>query len=157
MPLWLKIILCIIVVEILGGLGAFVTAGSIDNWYADLNKPPGTPPNWLFGPVWTALYAMMGTALALVWHRATPGPVRKTALTWFAIQLVLNLAWTPVFFGLHQMLVALVIIVAMLVAIGITISKFRPIDRFAAWLLIPYAIWVSYATWLNTGYWWLNL
>lgn len=156
MPLWLKIILSVIVVETLGGLGAIVTTGSIDNWYADLIKPPGTPPNSLFGPVWTALYAMIGISFALAWNRATPGPEKKSALTWFAIQFILNLVWTPVFFGFHYMLVALFIIIALLVTIIITISKFRPIDRVAAFLLIPYAIWVSYATYLNAGYWWLN-
>lgn len=156
MPLWLKIVLCIIAAEILGGLGGFLTATSIDTWYADLNKPPGNPPNWLFGPVWSVLYAMMGTAFALVWHRADPGPEMKSALTWFVIQLVLNLAWTPVFFGAHQMLAALVIIVSLLGAILITIRKFRPISQLAGWLLVPYTLWVSYATWLNLGYWWLN-
>lgn len=156
MPLWLKILICIIAAEILGGLGGFLTASSIGTWYADLNRPPGTPPNWVFGPVWTALYAMMGTAFALAWHRGDPGPDKKSALTWFGIQLVLNLVWTPAFFGLHQMLVALVIILALLVAIVITIRKFRPISQPAAWLLVPYAFWVSYATWLNAGYWWLN-
>jgi len=174
MPLWLKILVCIIAAEILGGLGGFLTASSIGTWYADLDKPPGTPPNWVFGPVWTVLYAMMGTAFALVWHRRSRtvyqhvseelrvwGPdfdetEKKSALTWFAIQLVLNLAWTPVFFGAHQMLAALIIILALLAAIGITIRKFRPLNRVAAGLLVPYAIWVSYATWLNAGYWWLN-
>ena len=83
-------------------------------WYPTIRKPRWTPPNWLFGPVWSALYAMMGTGFALIWHRAVPGPAKKSALTWFVIQLVLNLAWTPVFFGAHQMLAALVIIVSLL-------------------------------------------
>lgn len=156
MPLWLKIILCILAAELLGGLGGFVTASSIGDWYAGLVKPPGTPPNWIFGPVWTALYAMIGSSLALVWHRPAAGPAKRGALTWFAIQFALNLAWTPVFFGAHRLFVALVVISALLVAIAVTIRKFRPISPLASRLLVPYAVWVSYATWLNAGYWWLN-
>ena len=156
MPLWLKILLSILIVEVLGGVGAIWTAGSIDNWYADLVKPPGTPPNNLFAPVWTTLFAMMGTSFALVWHRAESGPRKKSALGWFGGQFALNLAWTPVFFGLHQMGAALVIIVALLAAIAVTFLKFRPLDRLAAYLLVPYGIWVSYATYLNAGNWWLN-
>lgn len=156
MALWLKIIVCILTAELLGGLGGFVTASSIGDWYADLVKPPGTPPNWVFGPVWTALYAMIGCSLALVWHRPAAMPEKRGALTWFAIQFVLNLAWTPIFFGAHRLLAALVVIIVLLVAIAVTIRKFRPIHPLASWLLVPYAIWVSYATWLNAGYWWLN-
>ncbi|MEM0969733.1 MAG: TspO/MBR family protein, partial [Verrucomicrobiota bacterium] len=99
MPFWLKILVSVIAVEILGGLGAVFTTSSIETWYAELTKPPGNPPNWLFAPVWTALYALIGIAFARVWHLGEAGPRKQAAMTWFTIQLVLNLAWTPVFFG----------------------------------------------------------
>lgn len=156
MPLWLKIVISIIAMEVLGGLGAFVTTSQIPTWYATLEKPPGTPPNWLFGPVWTALYAMMGVAFALVWHRPRETPGRACALRWFFIQLGLNLVWTPVFFGLHQIEAALVIIVMLWAAIAVSIRSFSPLHKTAALLLLPYLLWVSYATYLNAGYAVLN-
>jgi len=142
--------------ELLGGLGAAVTGSQIAGWYAGLNKPPGTPPNWLFGPVWISLYAMVGVAFAIIWHRAEAGPAKRAVMLWFAVQLVLNLAWTPMFFGWHKLLLALVVIVALWVAIVVTIARFRKLQPVAGLLLIPYLLWVSYATYLNAGYWWLN-
>jgi tryptophan-rich sensory protein len=156
MPFWTKLLVSIVAIEVLGGLGAAVTSSQIPEWYAGLNKPPGTPPNGIFGPVWICLYAMVGAAFALVWHRAAPGPQKRTAMLWFGAQLLLNLAWTPVFFGAHQMLLALLVIVALGAAIAMTIAKFRRLDALAAALLVPYLLWVSYATYLNAGNWWLN-
>jgi benzodiazapine receptor len=156
MPFWIKLLVSIVAIEVLGGLGAAVTSSQIPEWYAGLNKPPGTPPNWLFGPVWVCLYAMVGFAFALVWHRVEPGPPKRRAMLCFAAQLILNLAWTPMFFGTHQMLLALLVIVALWIAIAITIAQFRRLEALAAALLIPYLLWVSYATYLNAGNWWLN-
>lgn len=156
MPFWLKVPVCILVVEILGGLSGYLTASAIRDWYAGLERPPGTPPNWIFGPVWTLLYAMMGAAFALVWQKGERGPARRSAFAWFTIQFIFNLAWTPIFFGAHQIAVALAVIVALLIAIGVTISRFRPISRLAAALMLPYLIWVGYATYLNAGYLVLN-
>lgn len=156
MKLWQKILLCIVVAEVFGSFGGLLTASSIKDWYAALTKPPGTPPNWLFGPVWTILYAMMGTAFALIWHRGEKGLQKRRAFTIFALQLILNLAWTPVFFGAHQLGPALIVISLLLCGILATILAFRPIDRLASILLIPYLCWVSYATYLNAGYWFLN-
>ncbi|MEK7953362.1 TspO/MBR family protein [Luteolibacter soli] len=156
MPLWLKIVLCILAAEILGGLGGFITASSIGSWYAALERPPGTPPNAIFGPVWTVLYAMMGIAFALIWHRAPSDSAKRRALTAFFVQLALNLAWTPVFFGAHQLAAALVIIVLLIIAIMVTIARFRRLDRLAAALLVPYLLWVCYATYLNAGFMILN-
>lgn len=155
--LFLKIVLCVICMEILGVLGAIVTVGSIDTWYSTLTKPPGTPPNWLFGPVWSVLYALIGISLAIIWHRADDSATRSACFKVFMVQLVLNLAWTPVFFGAHQMAAALFIIVAMLFFIVLTILHFRKVSVSAAMLLVPYLIWVSYATYLNAGYLVLNL
>lgn len=156
MPLFLKILVSIIVVEVLGGLGAAITSDQIPGWYAGLAKPPGTPPNWLFGPVWGVLYAMMGAAFALVWHYAEPSSAKRSALWCYAVQLVLNLSWTTVFFGMHEMLMGLLILLALLVAIVATIVRFRRLRPLAGWLMAPYLVWVSYATYLNAGYWWLN-
>ena len=153
---WVKALLCVLAIELLGGLGGFITSTSVKDWYPTLEKPPGTPPNWVFGPVWTTLYALMGIALARVWHQGETGLPKKRALTWFAIQMALNVIWTPVFFGLHQLGAALVVIVLLWIAILMTNRKFCPIDRLASWLLVPYLVWVSYATYLNAGNWWLN-
>lgn len=149
---WPKLILCVLVVMVLGASGGFVTVKSIPGWYAGLEKPPGTPPNTVFGPVWSVLYLMIGVSLSRVWHFAPAGPEKRRALIRFAIQLVLNLAWSPVFFGAHLVAVALVVIVALWVMILLTILAFKPLDRTAAWLLAPYLGWVSYATYLNAGF-----
>ncbi len=154
MRLWLKILLSVLLVEALGGLGAIVTVGQIPGWYSGLERPPGTPPDWVFGPVWTVLYAMMGVALALVWHRAGPG--KGEVLAWFGIQFALNLAWTPVFFGWHQMAVAFAVIVLLWVALAVTILKARRFEPLAGALLVPYWLWVGYAAYLNGGFWLLN-
>ena len=152
----LKITLCILAMEVLGGLGAFLTSNSITSWYSTLVRPPGTPPNWLFGPVWTILYAMIGTSFALIWHAPNPRASFQRYATVFTLQLLLNLLWTPVFFGVHQITAALVIIIALLIAIVITIRLSAQHSKSAAYLLIPYLIWVSYATYLNAGYAYLN-
>jgi tryptophan-rich sensory protein len=156
MPFFAKVIVSILVIEILGGAGAAITAPAIRSWYGTLVSPPGTPPNWLFGPVWTILYAMMGVSGALLWQHGFEDPKARLALFLFLTQLVLNLAWTPVFFGLHQTAAALVIIVLLWAGILATILALLPISSSAAYLLIPYLAWVSYATYLNAGYVWLN-
>lgn len=156
MKLWLKILICVVGINLLGGLGAILTSGQIEGWYRDLEKPPGVPPNWVFGPVWTTLYAMIGVSLGLFWHRVPSGKEKAFPLGWFAFQMVLNLAWTPVFFGAHQLGWALVVIVVLLLAIVVTIVKFRRLEKLSGRLLIPYSIWVGYATYLNAGYWVLN-
>jgi tryptophan-rich sensory protein len=151
-----KVVLCFVLAELLGGIGGYVTAGSIGDWYQHLVKPPGTPPNWLFGPVWGVLYAMIGLSFAIVWHGGFGGADGRRALLLFVIQAILNLAWTPTFFGLHQMLVALVVILLLWAAILATIVAFAKRSKIAAYLLVPYLLWVSYASYLNAGYWWLN-
>lgn len=124
-------------------------------WYAGLDKPWFTPPNWLFGPAWTLLYVLMGTAAWLVW-REEGFAGAKVALGLFLVQLVLNAAWSPVFFGLHRMGWALVVIVMMAAAILATMVAFYPHSKVAAGLLVPYLGWVSFATALNLALWRLN-
>lgn len=139
----------------IGALGAAVTASSVTTWYADLNKPPFTPPNEVFGPVWTVLYVMMATAAWRVWRVAD----RETAqgpLTMFALQLALNLGWSVAFFGLERTGSAVAVIVVLELAVIATAFAFRPIDRLAALLMVPYALWVGFATVLNIAIWRLN-
>ena len=118
-------------------------------------KPPLAPPPGVFAPVWTVLYTLMGIAVWRIW-RLPPSSARTTALVLFAVQLALNALWSPVFFGLQNLLLALGVIVAMWIAIVLTIRAFRPLDRVAAGLLVPYLLWVTFATYLNAGFALLN-
>lgn len=124
-------------------------------WYASIQKPVWNPPSWLFGPVWTTLYLMMATAAWLVWRQGGFAAQRRP-LGWFLGQLVLNAAWTPIFFGLHWMGVALLEMLLLWTAILMTLKAFRPVSRPAAWLLVPYLAWVSFAAVLNFTLWRLN-
>mgnify|MGYP001428797708 CR=1 FL=1 len=126
-----------------------------DAWFAALEKPSWQPPNYLFGPVWTTLYLMMGIAAGLVWQRGPSSKV-KAALIVFVVQLGLNALWTPVFFGAHQLGAALLVIVLLWFAIALTIMMFWRVRALAALLLLPYLAWVSFATALNASLWLLN-
>lgn len=125
-----------------------------NQWYDSLDKPPLNPPGWVFGAVWTPLYFAMGVALFLIWRSAAED--KKPAYILFAVQAVLNAAWSLVFFGLEQPLLALVIIVALFITVVLCIKRFRRISTWASWLFIPYAAWVAFATYLNLGVVWLN-
>lgn len=127
-------------------------AGSLRNWYPSLIHPPGTPPNWLFQPVWVALYVMVGVAAWLVWCRAGSG----RALRLWGWQLAANALWTPAFFGLHNPALALAVIAVLLALIALTILRFARLQRVAAGLMLPYFLWTCYAAWLNIGFVWLN-
>ncbi|HVM49550.1 MAG TPA: TspO/MBR family protein [Candidatus Acidoferrum sp.] len=133
-------------------LGAVFMPG---DWYAMLKKPSWNPPAWIFGPVWTTLYAMMAVAAWLVWKRGGFA-ARRIPLALFLAQLVLNAAWTPLFFGLHQLGFACAEIVSLWLLIAATLAAFRPLSRAAAWLLAPYLAWVSFAAALNFAVWRLN-
>ena len=124
-------------------------------WYASLKKPLWNPPGWIFGPVWSALYMMMAVAAWLVWRQGGWDKQRKPLLLFLA-QLALNAFWTPLFFGLHWTGVAFAEILLLWVAIAWTITAFRPVHRVAAWLLVPYLAWVSFAAVLNGTLWRLN-
>lgn len=138
-----------------GALGGWVTADSVKTWYTTINKPSFTPPNWVFGPVWTVLYVLMGIAGWRVWCKARPDQLR-VPLALFAVQLALNLAWSVVFFGAHRIGGAVVVIVGLEAAILATMVAFRRIDGLAALLLVPYALWVAFAAVLNIAVWQLN-
>lgn len=147
----------------LGAAGGIVTARALPDWYAALTKPAWNPPGWVFGPVWTVLYTIMGIAAWLVWRRgrAVEGSPDeragvRAALRIYGAQLAMNAIWTPVFFGVQRLDAALVVILALLVAIGETIRRFRRVSPAAAVLLLPYLAWVAFATVLNWSIWRLN-
>lgn len=146
-----KLLISIIGCELVGLLGTPFTTTAIPTWYAGLNKPFFAPPNWLFGPAWTLLYFLMGVSFYLIWKQGFRKKSQKIARNLFLMQLALNFIWSPVFFGLRAPLLALVIIVGMWIAILVTIQKLYPLSKTAAYLLIPYLLWVSFATLLNAG------
>jgi tryptophan-rich sensory protein len=139
-----------------GAIGSIFTFSSIPGWYATLNKPVFTPPNWVFGPVWTTLYVLMGIAAYLVFRKGMKQKGVKDALMVFIVQLILNVLWSILFFGLHSPLYGLIGIVALWLAIALTIKKFYAISKPAVYLLVPYILWVSFAGILNLFVWILN-
>ena len=122
-------------------------------WYADLSRPPFAPPNWVFGPVWTVLYVMIAVAGWLVWQASG---TRSKAIALWSTQLVLNALWTPLFFGLHMLGVALLEMTLLWLVIAACVVVFRPVSKVAAWLFVPYLAWVSFAWALNAGFWLFN-
>jgi benzodiazapine receptor len=153
-----RLLLSIVVCQAAGAIGGFATASSVGTWYLTLRKSPLNPPGWVFGPVWTILYTLMGIALYRAWmHSRRAGPDEERAsFTPFWAQLGLNTAWSLVFFGLQQPLGALATLGALLLGILATIRSFARVDATAAWLLVPYAVWVAFAGYLNASVWWLN-
>jgi len=150
----LKFIISIILPQLIGGVGALVTISSVGSWYQTIDKPFFTPPSWVFGPAWTTLYLLMGIALFLIWK--SDHPSKKTALWVFGIQLVLNGIWSPAFFGLESPILGLVVILPLWILIVVCIKVFFPIHKTASYLMVPYLLWVSFATALNAGIWYLN-
>jgi translocator protein len=150
----MKLLVSILLPLALGSIAGFATTQNIPTWYAFLNKPFFTPPNYLFGPVWTSLFIMMGIASYLIWK--TNHENKKRALLIYSIQLALNFSWSFVFFQFHALGTAFIVIIAMWLAILTTIIFFSKINKIAAWLLVPYILWVSYASALNFAVWQMN-
>ena len=146
---FVRIGISVAVCLLIGALSGFATQSSVNTWYPELAKPAFTPPNWLFAPVWTLLYLLMGIAAGLVWARGLHHSWVKTALYYFGFQLLVNGSWSLVFFGLQNPQVALVVIWALLVLIVLTIRSFRVVSKRAAWLMVPYLLWVLFASLLN--------
>ncbi len=148
-----KLALFILACELAGVIGSIFTIQSIPTWYATLIKPPFAPPNWLFAPVWTILYALMGIAAFLIWEKTMLKGAQKkkaaSALNIFWLQLALNVLWSIVFFGARSPLLGLIIILLMLFSIALAMWRFYYIDWRAFWLLAPYILWVGFATLLN--------
>ncbi len=150
-----KLIISLLATIGIGSLGGIFTIAEIPNWYAGLNKPSFNPPNWLFGPVWTSLYTMMGIAFYIIWKQPATD-TRKKAFQLFIIQFVLNFFWSIIFFSLHSIGAALIEIIVMWIFILLTIIQFSKLSKPAAWLLVPYIAWVSFATLLTASIWKLN-
>lgn len=151
----IALLICISIPLLTGGIAGFVTSSNIASWYAYLDKPVFNPPNWLFGPVWTTLYITMGISLFIVWKQPD-SEKRTSAIRIFFVQLLLNFAWSFIFFYFHRPGAALIEIVILWVAILIMIIAFYRINRFAAYLQLPYLAWVTFASVLNASIWYLN-
>jgi translocator protein len=150
---WLVLAGFIVLCLGIGTIAGIVTADASVTWFPTLKKPSFNPPSWVFAPVWSLLYVMMAIAAWRVWLE---GPTARPALNLFFIQLVLNFAWSLLFFGLHSPILALIDIFAMWIMIVFTTRAFFKIAKPAGWLLVPYLAWVSFATILNASIWWLN-
>ncbi len=149
-------VIAIIICELVGIAGSIFTVRAIPSWYNKLRKPSFRPPNWLFGPVWTLLYLLMGIAAARIWNVRMENDAAFPALVAFGSQLVLNGIWTPIFFGWKKIGLAAVEIVVLWISIVLTIVSFWLVDHAAAWLIVPYLAWVSFASVLNVAIWRLN-
>ena len=142
-------ILSLAVCQLAGFIGSVFTAPNIKTWYAGLNKPFFTPPNWVFAPVWTTLYILMGISLFLIWRKGLREKNIREAFIMFMVQLILNAGWSIVFFGTHSILGGFLVIAVMFMAILLTMVLFYSISPLASILLLPYLMWVSFASVLN--------
>lgn len=149
-PAW-KVGIAIAITLLLGNASGLITAGAVDGWYTEIDKPSFEPPKSVFGPVWTVLYILMGFSAGLIWSNGTEDPAVRRGLALYGLQLLLNVLWSLLFFGLKSPTLALVDITLLLLTIILCMRAFHPIDRWAAYLLIPYLLWVSYASILNAS------
>ena len=154
-PVW-KYIICIILCEGVGISSGLLASANNNLWFNALQKPSWNPPAYLFGPVWTALYLLMGISLAIIWNNKSPESTKRQAYLIFAIQLILNFCWSIFFFHFHSPALALCDILLMTITILLTIFSFSKFSKTAAWLLVPYISWVSFAAILNFTIWNLN-
>jgi tryptophan-rich sensory protein len=153
----IKLIVSIGLCQSAGIIGSVFTASAIPTWYASLSKPSFGPPNWLFGPVWITLYTLMGISLYLVWKQGLGSGDVRLAMAVFGVHLILNALWSILFFGLKNPFIAFIEIVALLIMIIASMVLFYGVSKPAAFLLVPYLAWVSFATVLNFAIWRLNL
>ena len=157
MSKYLRIIYCVAICLVVGYLSSITTQSSINTWYPTLIKPIFNPPNWVFAPVWTMLFIMMGIAAGMVWNKLESNKeLVKKGLLFFTVQLLLNALWSYLFFGLNNILLALIEIVLLWLIIYETYHIFKQIDKRASYLLIPYLAWVGFATILTGSIFWLN-
>jgi len=152
----IKILIAVLVCLGIGFIGSIATQASVDTWFVALDKPSFNPPSWLFAPVWTLLYVLMGVAAGMVWSRGFHHLWVKTALYHFGFQLILNAGWSIAFFGYQSPLAGLIIIIALIVLVLITFKWFKIVSKTAAYLLIPYILWIGFAAALNFEIWRLN-
>ena len=152
----IKLIIALLIPLFIGGVAGFFTSSAIKGWYSQIIKPVFNPPNWIFGPMWTLLYILMGIACYLIWVNDADSKIKNNALRIYGIQLFFNFLWSFLFFYFHNPALALVDIILMVISISLTIIYFNKISKLAAWLLIPYLLWVMFATALNFEIWRLN-
>lgn len=152
-----RLIVSVLIVFIAGTVGTVATLPQIPTWYASLIKPSWAPPNWLFGPVWTTLYILIGIALFLVWREGLNKREVKLAISVFAVQLFLNVLWSLIFFGYNSLLGGLIVVIILWIAILTNIIVFYWVSKPAGLLLVPYIIWVSIASYLNYTVYLLNM
>jgi len=152
----LKFLVSIVVCQLAGYIGSIFTMPEIGGWYSALRKPSFSPPNWIFAPVWTTLFLLMGIALYLVWQKEKSSASKGTAILVFFFQLVLNILWSVLFFGFRSPLAGFIEIIGLWVMILFTMDTFYEISETSAWLLLPYILWVTFAGVLNFFLWWLN-
>lgn len=153
---WPRLIFAIVLCEAAGIIGSVFTFSAIPTWYASLIKPSFNPPSWVFGPVWTILYLLMGISLYLIISKGLKKKEVKAAVNLFVWQLIANSLWSIIFFGMKNVQLALIEIIVLLVLVFTTIQKFYMINRVAAYLLVPYFLWGSFATFLTYCIWILN-
>ena len=151
-----KLVISITTPVAIGATAGFFTVTGVDSWYQTIHKPSWNPPGWVFGPVWTTLYILMGIGLFLVWKPDAGNSIKKKAIILFAVQLMLNFFWSFIFFNQQQIGWAFMEIIVLWVMILATIFAFGKISKTAAWLLVPYISWVSFAAMLNYTIWRLN-
>jgi len=151
-----KLIASLLAVFLVAAIGSIFTTSSIPTWYAGLQKPIFTPPDWLFAPAWTVLYILMAVAAFLVWRQGLRTLGVKGALLAYLVQLVLNILWSVIFFGLKSPLFGMVVILLLWFGIIVTTARFFWISRAAAWLMMPYVLWATFASALNIGVFVLN-
>lgn len=149
-------LISLLIVLAIGLVASLVTRPEIAGWYSTLHKPSFNPPPWLFAPVWTVIYIMIATSAYLVWQHRSRKPAYIIARSAYFIQLILNFSWSIIFFWMHQIAAAMIVIILLWLSIMITINWFNKFSRTAAWLLIPYLLWVSFASVLNVSIYFLN-
>ncbi|MNK47219.1 TspO/MBR family protein [compost metagenome] len=157
LPKTTKMLVMIVTCVVIGYISGLVTRESVTTWYPTLVKPVFNPPNWIFAPMWTTLYILMGIAAGLVWDKIEiQKETVKKGLLYFAIQLGLNALWSILFFGLQNPMLALIEIVLLWLMIYETFVQFNKVNKIAGYLFIPYILWVTFALVLNASIWWLN-
>lgn len=151
-----KFIIAILLCESVGVISGFLASANNNTWFDTLNKPTWNPPAYLFAPVWTTLYLLMGISLGIIWNNSATKLNKRKAYVLFGLQLFLNFSWSILFFKINSPAFALIDIILMVLLIILTIVSFSKISKLAAWLLVPYIAWVSFATILNFAFWNLN-
>jgi len=151
-----RLIISLALPQLVGIVGSFFTTPAISTWYATLKRPSFSPPNWLFGPAWITLYILMGISVYLIWQKVEKNKKARSVMWLFWVHLVFNASWSVIFFGLQNPGLAFVNIIIMWLLIVVLMIKFWRINRWASYLLIPYLLWVSFASVLNYFIWYLN-